>query len=68
MKILGPDAQKKNLEYLILNNQKLEERKKKDVLNLYMVRNQNVLLILSRKKIKVLHFKWIKNVSKHENN
>ena len=66
MNILGQDAQMKNPKFLHLKKVKQENKKKKVVPNHYMEKNQNVLLILSLKKIKVLLFKWIKNVLRLE--
>jgi hypothetical protein len=62
------DVLKKNLPFLNLKNFKQERKKKKDVQSHYMVKNQNVLLILYLKKKKGLHFKLIKNVLRRENN
>ena len=44
----------------------METQEKKVALNLYMVKNQNVLLKLSHRKKKESHFKWIKNALKQK--
>ena len=67
MSILGLDVLKRNPRYLHLKRLQQEGKKRKDVMSLYMERNQNVLLILFHLKTRALHLKWIKNVLKREN-
>jgi hypothetical protein len=58
----------RNPRCLTLRRQELEKIRKKVALNRYMERNPNVLLILCRRKIKLRHFKWIRNVLRHAKN
>jgi len=68
MNILGQDALMKNPLYLISSGQLRERRRKRVARNHYMGKNPDALSILSLKKTKALHLRWIKNASKPETN
>jgi hypothetical protein len=68
MNIFGRVARKKNQKCLRLKRRPPEGRRRRVVQSRCMERSRNASLVLSLKKTKAQPFKWIKNVSRRENN